>query len=636
MTVRTVFALLCLGMILAPPTAAQVATHTLTSPNPGASGFSGFFGFSVSGVPDADGDGRGDLLVGAPSENVAIGASGAGRAYLLSGATGALLRTLVSPNPPFRGLFGISVSGVPNTAGDGRGGLLIGASSENGGTPGSGRAHSYATQTRPVSLAGPQGWRLLAVPLASGMADLLAETWTQGAAGADISDGDPNVFTYAETSFGVRSVGYTALPDLRTADRTGQGRAVFVFEDNDLVTPGIQGGFPKSLAVNGHTRAGHPAAFPVTFTASGPVQEDGWNLVGNPFDLNLDWDVAGWTKTNVDNTIYVYDRVAGVFKSWNGTVGSLGDGVVAEFQGFWVKANSASPVLVAPAAARVATAPPQTPRGTALGLRLAGTVGTQAVADEAFVTFIDGAAAALDPFDAFELASLDGTAAALYTDAGGTLLDVDARAPLAEPAVFQIGASAALAGRASGGAFTLSWPDLAGVPLSWRLTLTDTESGETVDLRARPSYSFTLAPGLTREAGPAETVLAPPVPTALAFVRADGAAARPAAARFLLRVEAATTAAEEAPRAEITLAVAPNPTAGRARLAYTLPAAASVRLVLVDALGREVAVVADGERAAGRHDALVDAGGLAPGVYALRLSAGGLTVTRRLTVVSAR
>ncbi len=116
--------------------------HTLVSPNPLGDGF---FGASVAGVADADGDGRGDLLGGARSESG--GAERSGRAYLFSGANGTLLRTLVSPNPEQVGQFGILVAGVPDANGDGRGDLLVGASSEDGGAEGAGRAYLFSGAT---------------------------------------------------------------------------------------------------------------------------------------------------------------------------------------------------------------------------------------------------------------------------------------------------------------------------------------------------------------------------------------------------------------------------------------------------------------------------------------------------------
>ncbi|MEP0546713.1 MAG: Ig-like domain-containing protein [Rhodothermales bacterium] len=115
--------------------------HTLVSPTPG---LGGLFGRSVAGVPDADGDGRGDLLVGEDSD---AALQNAGRAYLFSGATGALLQTIASPNPETGGFFGFSVAGVPDADGDGRGDLLVGAPSEDDELDNAGRAHLFSGST---------------------------------------------------------------------------------------------------------------------------------------------------------------------------------------------------------------------------------------------------------------------------------------------------------------------------------------------------------------------------------------------------------------------------------------------------------------------------------------------------------
>ncbi len=80
-------------------------------------------------------------------------------------------------------------------------------------------------------------------------------------------------------------------------------------------------------------------------------------------------------------------------------------------------------------------------------------------------------------------------------------------------------------------------------------------------------------------------------------------------------------------------APAPNATAGRMTLAFTLRAPAAVLLSVVDVLGREVAVLADETRAAGTHTVEADLARLPAGVYVLRLDADGRTATQRLTVV---
>ena len=61
--------------------------------------------------------------------------------------------------------------------------------------------------------------------------------------------------------------------------------------------------------------------------------------------------------------------------------------------------------------------------------------------------------------------------------------------------------------------------------------------------------------------------------------------------------------------------------------------AGPVRLSVVDALGREVAVLVDDVRAASPGQADFDASALAVGTYTVRLGAGALTQTHRLVVV---
>jgi serine protease AprX len=110
---------------------------------------------------------------------------------------------------------------------------------------------------------------------------------------------------------------------------------------------------------------------------------------------------------------------------------------------------------------------------------------------------------------------------------------------------------------------------------------------------------------------------------------ADPAAAPSAGAgESLLGMPALATAADEALELE---GPAPNPVVGRARIAFSTPGGAA-RLAVYDVLGREVAVLVDGEVPAGRQTASFDAAGLAAGAYVYRLTAGDVSRTGRLTV----
>ena len=76
----------------------------------------------------------------------------------------------------------------------------------------------------------------------------------------------------------------------------------------------------------------------------------------------------------------------------------------------------------------------------------------------------------------------------------------------------------------------------------------------------------------------------------------------------------------------------PNPSAGAASVPFALDQAGTVRLDVVDVLGRTVARLADGPHAAGVHAARLDAP-LAPGTYVVRLTSEGGAATTRLSVV---
>lgn len=77
----------------------------------------------------------------------------------------------------------------------------------------------------------------------------------------------------------------------------------------------------------------------------------------------------------------------------------------------------------------------------------------------------------------------------------------------------------------------------------------------------------------------------------------------------------------------------PNPFAGATQIAFDLERAATVRLHVYDATGRQVATLADGQMAAGPHSVSFDAGSLAAGVYVYTLDIEGEVSSRRMMVI---
>ncbi len=120
--------------------------YEIQSPDIGA-----LFGVNIASVPDVDGDGGSEIVVSDPAEPAGPNLTGFGRAYLFSGANGALLRRLDSPLPePV--LFGSPVRGIGDLDGDGRGEVLIAAwEDQQPGLPTrSGVAYAYSGATGAV------------------------------------------------------------------------------------------------------------------------------------------------------------------------------------------------------------------------------------------------------------------------------------------------------------------------------------------------------------------------------------------------------------------------------------------------------------------------------------------------------
>jgi hypothetical protein len=111
------------------------------------------FGAALASAGDVNGDGRPDILVGAPGTQLMPG-----WARVLSGADGSTLVTLTGPSAGSR--FGSAVSGAGDCDGDGRADLLVGAP-QHGTTPGLGNGfaatYSGATGSLLQSATGASG-----------------------------------------------------------------------------------------------------------------------------------------------------------------------------------------------------------------------------------------------------------------------------------------------------------------------------------------------------------------------------------------------------------------------------------------------------------------------------------------------
>ena len=314
--------------------------------------------------------------------------------------------------------------------------------------------------------------------------------------------------------------------------------------------------------------------------------------------------------------LYSFDA-QGTPRVWTGAAGNRGSGQIQPGETVWVQATGPDPALVLEQAPVGAIPPGVPPIGFSLGV--SGTVGGVARAATVYVALFGGAPGH-EPGDAYALAPMGAQAVVLgLADADGTLLALDAWGLDTDaPGHVDLVAAGVDGNAVTGDELTLSFGGPDGLPDDWGWVLEDRRTGTEVDLW-QDVYAFELDPA-----------------DGLDGLGASGAAPlrATAAPRFRLRfgpgVAVGTGAAPET-GARLS-PPQPNPAGRGASVRVRLDAPGPLRLSVVDALGREVARVADGVLPAGEHRFGLGAAALPAGTYAVRLVAGGRVTSRPWTV----
>jgi hypothetical protein len=503
-------------------------------------------------------------------------------------------------------------------------------------------------------ITGSIGWRLISSPFNTTYGDLFDGTLTQGYSGAFYSTGSnpgdtlqPNVLTYLESFVGTDNQRYRAPTSAGTSVTQGQGMFLFVF--GDIPADPLYGdSLPDTLDLSGQEWDGDGTEvdFGITYTAAA---DSGWNLVGNPFAATIDWDdAANWTKTNVESTIYIWDPSAnggdGEYLTWNGVSGTLpNSGLIAPFQGFWVKANNTSPVLIVNKDAKTtgdtflrksinseSVETLDTTKVKALStqtqvpqIQLAVT-SSDGRSKKTNIVFTDNASTGKDDFDAYTLIPLSAshlefnTLLKNGTELAINNLPIDFNSRNFIPLHFDSFEN----GIPTSGSFKMVWGDFRAIPEDWILTLIDNETGEEINLLDELNYEFnhTTRAKIRRNHDP----LSPSYQ-----LRSK---ARTMDTRFTLKVSTEQIE-RDVPEQIFLNQNYPNPFNPSTTIEFGLDQTTNVVLEIYDVLGRKIQTIINEQREPGRYQARFDARSLASGVYFYRLQANGEVFIKRMTFI---
>ncbi|MDR9416463.1 MAG: LamG-like jellyroll fold domain-containing protein [Gracilimonas sp.] len=495
---------------------------------------------------------------------------------------------------------------------------------------------SWNTDNRPYGaiLTGNEGWRMMSSPVENtSFGSLLDTIATQGFTGADFESGTSNVYYYEEASDQFKTIS-----NANNIPAAGSGFITYVYDDVDF--DGTPDGFPKHIRSDS-TENSDDISPSISFTSSGSLANDGWNLVGNPYGTSIDWDDnLGITKANLDGSIYVWsdsaNAGAGDYLTWNGVTGSLNSGILTPWQGFWIKANAASPSIIFTEKAR-SSGGIYLKQNTVKELRF--TISDGRKRNEAIVMFSEKASVEKDQLDAYELRSLNEDYLSLFTHStGGTLLDINAL-PMELDQPVSIGLD--LDGTNLKETLELSWNRKA-LPDHWQFLLKDHETGQEIDLREGSVLSISssskqkASDSGSKLSSQAESELSTPAHELMApKVLKANSTSEP---RFTLTIISSQAANNERlvyiPDVVELSQNYPNPFNPTTTIDYGVPEAGEVTLDVFNMLGQKVATLLNGEKkSAGRFSVQFDAGRLASGLYLYRLKAGSTVITKKLTLI---
>lgn len=464
-----------------------------------------------------------------------------------------------------------------------------------------------------IQLSGDEGWRLLTVPISGqSFENLLEPIWTQGVSGGtDTPNGTPNVYVWDVNASDNTNTNWMPVQDLGAEINPGTGFLVYVFEDDN--NDGSGDGFPKTLSLSGTENN-------IDISPTINNGDSAWTLLGNPFSTAIDFDNS--SKNQLTDVAYIWDPAVNNWISWNGTSGSLTDGVIKPYQGFFVQNDGAVDNQ------SISFSSSKSSGGSFYGkqatvdvskveLRISG----NELENSFWLQFSEeGDLNKAVRGDALKLQPLSGPYVQLSSRKSDDQLDI-----MHLPDKYSETHKIPLFVEATqNGVYNFSF-NLSQFKEQFKLFLEDTETGQIVALGDGGNYSFEIDEVSRKKVKGLSNLVEVPI-KAKAEVQA----------RFYLIIDAKQTVQTEVDTNPLKFTLDqnfPNPFNPTTRINYSLKTVGKVNLTVYSIDGRKVAELINSVKNAGKHSVVWNASGLSSGVYIYRLTSSAQSITRKMILL---
>ncbi|NVO19333.1 MAG: hypothetical protein HXX13_06515 [Bacteroidetes bacterium] len=252
---------------------------------------------------------------------------------------------------------------------------------------------------------------------------------------------------------------------------------------------GLYSAFPSTRYFEGMPNTGE-------FSQVVTADNEGWNLIGNPYPCYLDWqsdskNVSGWSRNSINTAIYYPDPSG----SGNYSVyipgsddASLNHGsrYIAPMQGFFVKARQNGAVQVNPSAFASSVSSDISLHSTALKFRVEG----GGYSDEALIRFNSGSSVDFDDsYDAYKMTGAKDAPAIYSALSDGTQLAINTLPSVSSDLLVPVGMTCN-----NNAEYKLIVNGISNFEYRYPLTLEDRLTNTFVDLRSDSTYSFLSSP----------------------------------------------------------------------------------------------------------------------------------------------